>query len=73
LFLCLEPITKPMQLEADSESFYHSPLGKDYPKIQIFTIEQLLGGKKPDIPPWIAPIDTPPTIKKPEGKAIKMI
>jgi adenine specific DNA methylase Mod len=73
LFLCLEPSTKPMQLEADSEGFYHSPLGKDYPKIQILAIEQLLGGKKPDIPPWVAPVDTPPTAKKTEGKAIKMI
>jgi site-specific DNA-methyltransferase (adenine-specific) len=73
LFLCLESVTKPMQMEADSQGFYHSPLGKDYPKIQIFTIEQLLEGKKPDIPPWIAPVDTPPTAKKTEGKAVKML
>jgi site-specific DNA-methyltransferase (adenine-specific) len=73
VFLCLEPVTKPMQIEADSQGFYHSPLGKDYPKIQIFTIEQLMEGKKPDIPPWIAPIDIPPTIKKAEGKAVRML
>jgi adenine specific DNA methylase Mod len=73
IFLCLESATKPMQIEADSQGFYHSPLGKDYPKIQIFTIEKLMEGKKPDIPPWIAPIDTPPTAKKAEGKAIKML
>ena len=73
VFLCLESATKPMQMEADSQGFYKSPLGKDYPKIQIFTIEQLLEGKKPEIPPWIAPVDTPPTAKKAEGKAIKML
>jgi adenine specific DNA methylase Mod len=73
VFLCLESATKQMQMEADSQGFYHSPLGKDYPKIQIFTIEQLLEGKKPDIPPWIAPVDTPPTAKKSEGKIIKML
>ena len=74
LFLCLESATKPMQMEADSQGFYHSPLGKDYPKIQIFTIEQLVvEGRKPDIPPWIAPVDTPPTAKKAEGKTIKML
>jgi site-specific DNA-methyltransferase (adenine-specific) len=73
VFLCLETATKPMQIEADSQGFYKSPLGKDYPKIQIFTIEQLLSGKKPDIPPWIAPLDTPPTAKKAEGKAVKML
>jgi site-specific DNA-methyltransferase (adenine-specific) len=73
IFLCLEPVTKPMQMEADSQSFYKSPLGKDYLKIQIFTIAQLLEGNKPDIPPWIAPVDTPPTAKKSEGKAVKML
>jgi site-specific DNA-methyltransferase (adenine-specific) len=73
VFLCLESATKPMQMEADSQGFYKSPLGKDYPKIQIFTIEQLLEGKKPDIPPWIAPVETPPTAKKSEGKSIKML
>jgi len=73
IFLCLESATKPMQIEADSQGFYKSPLGKDYPKIQIFTVEQLLECKKPDIPPWIAPVDTPPTAKKTEGKAIKML
>ena len=73
IFLCLESATKPMQMEADSQGFYHSPLGKDYPKIQIFTIEQLLEDKKPDIPPWIAPVDTPPTAKRAEGKSVKML
>jgi DNA modification methylase len=73
LFLCLESATKPMQLEADSEGFYHSPLGRDYPKIQILTIEQLLEHTKPDIPPWIAPMDAPPIAKRPEGKTTKLI
>jgi adenine specific DNA methylase Mod len=73
LFLCLESITKPMQLEAGSEGFYHSPLGRDYPKIQILTIEQLLEHTKPDIPPWIAPMDAPPIAKRSEGKTAKLI
>ena len=73
IFLGLESATKPMQTEAASQGFYESPLGKDYPKIQIFTIEQLLAGKKPDIPPWIAPVETPPTAKKNEGKTVKML
>lgn len=73
IFLSLEQATKPMHTEADSQGFYHSPLGRDYPKLQIFTIEQLLNGKKPDIPPWIAPIDSPPKVKKAEGKTIRML
>lgn len=64
--------TKPMETEGALQGFYSSPLGTDYPKIQILTIEQLLEGKKPAIPPWIAPIKTPPKAKKTEGKPIPM-
>lgn len=73
IFLTLEPPTKPMQIEAVSQGFYKSPLGKDYPKIQILTIEELLKGKKPDIPPWVSPVQAPPLSKKKEGKAVKML
>ena len=73
VFLCLEPPTKPMQIEANSQGFYHSPLGKDFPKIQILTLEQLLSGKKPDIPPWISPMDAPQAARKTEGEAMKML
>ncbi len=73
VFLTLEPVTKPMQTEADSQGFYKSPLGKDYPKIQLFTIQQLMEGKKPDIPPWISPIAKPATFKKSEGKSAKLL
>ena len=31
--------------EAVSSGFYKSPFGKQYPKIQILTIEELLNGK----------------------------
>jgi len=67
IFLCLHPATKPMQVDANSQGFYKSPLGKDYPKIQILTIEQLFGGKQPNIPPWVAPMATPSKVKKTEG------
>jgi hypothetical protein len=29
---------------------------KRYPRFQILTIEEILAGKKPEIPPWIAPV-----------------
>jgi len=42
--------------------------------VLLLTIKQLLvEHKKPDTPPWIAPVDTPPTARKSEGKAIKML
>jgi len=52
IFITLEPPTGPMQAEAISAGFYHSPgWNKDYPKMQILTIEELLHGKTVDMPP----------------------
>ena len=52
LFITLEPSTEPMRVEAVSAGFYHSALwDKDYPKIQILTVEELLAGKQAALPP----------------------
>ena len=52
IFITLEEPTKPMLKEAAEVGFYHSKLwDKDYPKLQIFTIEELLKGKEPQLPP----------------------
>ena len=52
IFITLEPPTKDMSVEAVSAGYYHSPIwNKDYPKIQILTIEELLHGKTVDMPP----------------------
>jgi site-specific DNA-methyltransferase (adenine-specific) len=49
VFLTLEPPTRPMEKEAASAGFYI--LGeRQYPRIQIITIEQALRGVKPAIP-----------------------
>jgi len=72
LFITLEAPTKPMETEAISQDFYQSPLGKAYPKIQILTIEELVKSKKPDIPPWISPFETPVSASKNRGRSIKM-
>ena len=39
-----------MRREAASAGFYESPWGK-HPRIQLLTIEDLLGGKKHRLPP----------------------
>jgi hypothetical protein len=62
-----------METEAVTKGFYHSPLGKDYPRIQILTMEELLNGKRPDIPPWVAPIQAPPKHKQEKGKTAKLL
>ena len=57
-FLSMEPPTSPMRREAASAGFYESPWGK-HPRIQLLTIEDLLGGKSIDYPQ-----DTDVTFKK---------
>ena len=57
-FLSLEDPTLPMRREAASAGFYESPWGK-HPRIQLLTIEALLGGKSIDYPK-----DTDVTFKK---------
>ncbi|MBX3281736.1 MAG: restriction endonuclease [Acidobacteria bacterium] len=54
IFLTLEKPTKPMIEEALGKGFYHSDgWGKDYPRLQILTVEEVLAGKQPNLPPNI--------------------
>jgi site-specific DNA-methyltransferase (adenine-specific) len=49
VFISLEEHTQPMIKEAAGAGLYDGPTGK-VPKIQLFTIEELLAGKRPRIP-----------------------
>jgi site-specific DNA-methyltransferase (adenine-specific) len=52
VLITLEPPTSPMKVEAVAAGYYHSPIyDKDYPKIQILTVDELLHGKTVDMPP----------------------
>lgn len=63
VFITLQKPTKPMQKEALSAGFYNSPSDKNYPKIQILTIEDLIDGNKNiERPPKVAINDV--TFKK---------
>lgn len=57
LFVTLEEPTSPMRQEATEAGFYHSELsGRDYPKLQILTIRELLEEKRrPDLPLLVLP------------------
>ncbi|MFM6025891.1 MAG: DNA methyltransferase, partial [Dolichospermum sp.] len=46
LFVTLTPPTQPMIKEAASSGFYKAGNGRNYDKIQILTIEELLNGEK---------------------------
>ena len=51
LFITLEDPTAPMQTEAVTAGHYHSEIWqRDYPKIQIRTVSQLLSGHDFDLP-----------------------
>jgi hypothetical protein len=76
VLITLEPPTSPMKVEAVGAGYYHSPIyDKDYPKIQILTIEELLHGKTVDMPPQTQTSITfakAPKISKKEGEQLSM-
>jgi hypothetical protein len=52
LFISLDEATAPMKSEAVSAGFYRSEyMQKDYPRIQLITINELLHGAEPQMPP----------------------
>ncbi|HET7676949.1 MAG TPA: hypothetical protein VFK38_03785, partial [Candidatus Limnocylindrales bacterium] len=57
IFITLEEPTREMELEATTAGVYTSPIsGRDYPRIQILSIRDLLeGGKRPVLPLLLLP------------------
>ncbi len=51
VLIALDEPTRNMRAEAAGAGFYESPWRTKHPKIQVFTIEELLTGKKIDFPP----------------------
>ena len=49
VFLTLEEPTRPMEMEAAAAGFYELG-GRQYPRLQIITVEKALEGAKPAIP-----------------------
>ena len=69
LFITLEDSTRDMRAEAVSAGFYHSETWqRDYPKIQIRTIADLLTGAAFDIPPHPSMYQPAQRVRRPEGK-----
>ena len=50
VLITMEEVTKPMQKEAAEAGFYKSPVHKDYPRIQLLSIAQLLMGAAVEYP-----------------------
>jgi site-specific DNA-methyltransferase (adenine-specific) len=52
VLISMQEHTSAMKTEAVTAGFYESTLwGKKYPKIQLFTVEELLTGKNVEMPP----------------------
>ncbi len=69
LFITLEEPTRDMRTEAVSAGFYRSEVWqRDYPKIQIRTVEDLLAGSPFDLPPHPSMYQAAERVHRPEGK-----
>ena len=56
LFITLEDPTEPMKMEAATAGVWHSELAdRDYPRVQLLTIKELLDGKRPTLPLLVMP------------------
>jgi site-specific DNA-methyltransferase (adenine-specific) len=51
VLITLQEPTRNMRAEAASAGFYDSPWGTQHPRLQILTVQELLSGKKIDMPP----------------------
>jgi DNA modification methylase len=52
VLISMQEATAPMKTEAVTAGFYESALwGRKYPKVQLFTVAELLAGKKVEMPP----------------------
>ena len=69
LFITLEDPTRDMRTEAVSAGFYHSDVWqKDYPKIQIRTVGELLQGRNFELPPHPSMYQAAQRIQQTEGR-----
>jgi site-specific DNA-methyltransferase (adenine-specific) len=65
ILLTLAPPTREMVTEAAASGFYDSEFwGRKFPRLQIMTIEEMLGGKKPDMPWGKTPFAKAPAEKE---------
>ena len=69
LFISLEPPTREMEREAVSAGFYHSEIWqRDFPKMQIRTVGELLEGREFEIPSQPSGYKAAPRVRREEGE-----
>jgi site-specific DNA-methyltransferase (adenine-specific) len=73
VLITLESPSLPMVSEAISAGMYHSPgWNRDYPRVQIITIEELLAGRKIEMPPQWGTFKQAPRAEAADGKQGEM-
>ena len=69
LFITLEEPTRDMRTEAVSAGFYHSDVWqRDFPKLQIRTVAELLGGRAFELPQHPSMYQPAQRVERPEGR-----
>lgn len=57
VFVTMKPPTKAMRDVANTSGIYKHPGdGREYPRLQIITVEEMLAGGRPKLPPTSSPI-----------------
>ena len=69
LFISLEPPTRDMRQEAASGGLFHSDLwARDFPKIQLRTVGEMLSGQGFELPPRPADYQPAQRVRRPQGR-----
>ena len=69
LFITLEEPTRDMRTEAVSAGFYRSEVWqRDFPKVQIRTVKELLDGRGFELPPHPSMYQAAQRVERPEGR-----
>lgn len=69
IYIKLETPTRDMNTESVSAGFYHSPgWNKDYPRIQILTIDELLHNAEVKMPPQFGTFKQAPRVQQADAE-----
>ena len=73
LFITLEQPTRDMRTEAASGGFFHSELwDRDFPKIQIRTVSEMLEGQGFELPPRPSAYQPAQRVRRPQGQQAQL-
>ena len=73
LFISLEPPTRDMRQEAASAGFYHSDLWqRDFAKIQLRTVGEMLSGNGFDLPPRPGDYQPAQRVRRSQGRQARL-